>query len=227
MKRFVGRPSPSMLVACVALLVALGGTSVAAVRALPRASVNTAAIQNGAVTTGKLANRAVTLAKLSPRARLRGPKGNPGPKGETGNPGPKGDKGDKGDPGPSEAYADTNAGPVALPAGANVRVATLSIPAAGMYVIWAKANLHADPGHTNLTSSACRLGPGAATDPPTTDISWSFVAPGALQVVANSLTLQLAGAAAVNFYCVVSGVSDVRDVKLVAIKVGALTTSTG
>jgi hypothetical protein len=95
-----------------------------------------------------------------------------------------------------------------------------------MYVIWAKATLHADPGHTQLTSSACRLGTGQATGPPN-DVSWAFVAPGALQTVAAMLTQEFSQATSVNFYCVVSGLSDVRGIKLVAIKVGTLTTSTG
>src|SRR6266849_3724872 len=124
MRRFAWRPSPSMVVACIALLIALGGTGMAAVGALPRGSVNTAAIRNGAVTTPKLANSAVTLAKLASNARIAGPKGDPGPRGGTGSPGPKGDKGDTG---PSDAYVDTNEGPVTLPALTDVRVATVSL----------------------------------------------------------------------------------------------------
>ena len=211
-----------MVVACAALLVALGGTGIAAVGALPRGSVNTAAIRDGAVTTKKLANKAVTLAKLAPSARIPGPKGDPGPKGTSGSPGPKGDKGDTG---PSDAYADTNEGPVTLPALTDVRVATVRVPAAGKYVIWSKATLHADPGHTLLTSSACRLGTGQALT--ANDVSWAFVAPGALETISGILTQEFTEATSVNLYCVVSGVSDVRAIKLVAIKVGTLTTSTG
>jgi hypothetical protein len=169
------------------------------------------------VTTSKLANKAVTLAKLAAGARV------PGPRGQKGDPGPKGDSGQAG---PSDAYVDTNDGPVSLPATTDVRVATVRVPEAGKYVIWAKATLHADPAHTQLTSSACRLGTGQATDA-LTDVSWSFVAPGAEQTVANVTTNQFDGPTSVNFYCVVSGLSDVSGIKLVAIKVGTLTTSTG
>ena len=59
------RPSPAMVVACVALLVALGGTSVAAVQALAPNSVGPAQLRAGAVTTPKLRNRTVTGAKLA------------------------------------------------------------------------------------------------------------------------------------------------------------------
>jgi hypothetical protein len=44
----VGRPSPALVVACLALAVALGGTSYAAV-ILPKNSVGTAQLKRGAV----------------------------------------------------------------------------------------------------------------------------------------------------------------------------------
>lgn len=78
------RLSPAMAVACVALLVALGGTSIAAETALAPGSVTTAAIRNGAVTTTKLHSNAVTLSKLAPSARIPGPKGDPGTNGTNG-----------------------------------------------------------------------------------------------------------------------------------------------
>lgn len=95
------KPSPAMLVAMVALFVALGGSSYAAL-ALPRNSVDTKQIKKSAVTTKKIKNKAVTSKKVknnsllvtdfkaSARAGLRGPQGLPGT---------KGDKGDQGAPG--------------------------------------------------------------------------------------------------------------------------------
>ena len=59
------RPSPAMVVACLALLVALGGTSVAAVQALAPNSVGTAQLRANAVTAAKIKNRNVTGAKLA------------------------------------------------------------------------------------------------------------------------------------------------------------------
>lgn len=222
MRRFVRGLSPSMVVACIALLVALGGVGVAAVK-LPANSVGSRQIQPNAVTSGKVKNGSLREIDFSPGQLPRGPAGPIGPQGPKGD---KGSKGDQGPAGPTNAYVDTNPGPVALPALADVRAATLPVPAAGTYVIWARATLHPDPAHTQLTSSACRLGPGSATDA-LTDVSWAYVAPGALHTVASVTTRQFDGATAVNFYCVVSGVSDVRDIRLVAIKVGALTATTG
>ena len=61
MSRWIVRPSPALTVACLALLVALGGTSVAAVSQLvPRNSVGTAQLRDSAVTTVKVRNNAIT-----------------------------------------------------------------------------------------------------------------------------------------------------------------------
>jgi hypothetical protein len=57
-----------MVVASVALLVALGGTSVAAVVNVPNNSVTTAKIANNAVTTPKIKNSAVNASKIASNA---------------------------------------------------------------------------------------------------------------------------------------------------------------
>jgi hypothetical protein len=100
MRRLLRRPSPAMFVACLALLVALGGTSVAAVSQLARNSVGTAQLRNNAVTTPKIRNNAVTTAKVLNRS-LRAvdfaagqlPQGPAGPAGPTGPAGPAGPAG--------------------------------------------------------------------------------------------------------------------------------------
>jgi hypothetical protein len=83
--------SPSMVVALVALLVALGGTSYAALK-LPRNSVGSAQIKKNAVTSSKVKARSLRLSDLSSSARngLDGERGPQGPKGDTGPPGPPG-----------------------------------------------------------------------------------------------------------------------------------------
>lgn len=98
------RPSPAMVVACLALIVALGGTSVAAVTQLvPRNSVGPRQIQFGAVTGPKIRNNAITSAKVRNRSLLRadfargqlpaGPTGPAGPAGPAGAAGPAGPAG--------------------------------------------------------------------------------------------------------------------------------------
>jgi hypothetical protein len=53
-------PSPALVVASLALVAALAGTSVAAVSQVPRGSVGTAQLKNGAVTSPKIRTGAVT-----------------------------------------------------------------------------------------------------------------------------------------------------------------------
>ena len=59
------RLSPAMVVACIALTVALGGTSVAAIQALPKNSVGTKQLKKNAVTGPKIKANAVTGAKVA------------------------------------------------------------------------------------------------------------------------------------------------------------------
>jgi hypothetical protein len=60
-------PSPAMVVACIALAVALGGTSYAAIK-LPRNSVGTNQLQKNAVVASKLNARSVGPQKLQNNA---------------------------------------------------------------------------------------------------------------------------------------------------------------
>lgn len=60
MRGLIGhRPSPALVVACIALLVALGGTSYAAIR-LPANSVGTKQLKNSAVTSLKVKDNSIT-----------------------------------------------------------------------------------------------------------------------------------------------------------------------
>jgi hypothetical protein len=68
MRKIVRRlPSPAMVVACIALAVALGGTSYAAIK-LPRNSVGTKQLQKNAVVASKLSARSVGPQKLQNNA---------------------------------------------------------------------------------------------------------------------------------------------------------------
>ncbi len=86
------RPSPAMVVACLALLVALGGTGYAASK-LPANSVGTAQLQPNAVTSAKVKNATLLAADFKSGQIPKGPAGPPGaqgPKGDTGAAGPAG-----------------------------------------------------------------------------------------------------------------------------------------
>jgi hypothetical protein len=93
MRGFFRRPSPAMVVACLALFVALTGTSVAVVAAMPANSVGTAQLKNNAVISTKVKNRSLKAVDF---ATGQLPRGQIGPAGPAGPAGPKGEKGDKG-----------------------------------------------------------------------------------------------------------------------------------
>ena len=101
MKRLGQRTTFANLTALVALFIALGGTSYAAL-SLPRNSVGLAQIKARAVGPSELRtqavsgrsvrNRSLTVSDIAPssRAALRGQQGVPGPQGVQGPPGPTG-----------------------------------------------------------------------------------------------------------------------------------------
>jgi hypothetical protein len=103
MRKLWRRPSPAMVVACFALLVALSGTGMAAATQLARNSVGTPQLKDSAVSNPKIKNNAVNSAKVAARSLLRsdfapgqlpagpvGPQGPAGPQGAAGPAGPAG-----------------------------------------------------------------------------------------------------------------------------------------
>ena len=113
-----------MIVACAALLVALGGTSIAAVSALPLASVGTPQLKNKAVTNAKLATNAVTTGKVKNGSLRRGDfAANSLPVGPRGFPGLQGPQGPQGATGPT--------GPAGVISAITVRTASVSVPGEG------------------------------------------------------------------------------------------------
>src|SRR5215218_7222875 len=64
-RRIRSRCSPALVVACLALLVALGGTSYATVIAIPANSVGTPQLKPASVTAAKLAANAVRTAQVA------------------------------------------------------------------------------------------------------------------------------------------------------------------
>jgi hypothetical protein len=151
-----------LVVAGVALLLSLTGTSIAAVEVtLPRNSVGTIQLKNNAVTSAKLASNAVTSAKIASSAvtgakiaanAITTDKVKDGTlvkedfkAGEL--------------PAPIAAFASFVNGPVAVPA-SSTQLASLTIPNPGSYVIWGKAYFTA-PLTNTIT---CRLQAGSDFD---------------------------------------------------------------
>ena len=71
------RPSPAMVIACIALTVALGGTSFAAVT-LARNSVGTKQLKKNAVISSKVKNGSLLRADFKSGQVPAGPQGPPG-----------------------------------------------------------------------------------------------------------------------------------------------------
>ena len=98
--RRVPRPSPAMVVALVALLVAMSGTAVAASKVLITSSSQ---IKNGAISSADLSKKA--RKSLTGKAGKTGAAGAPGPAGANGTNGAAGAPGKDGANGSAVAYA--------------------------------------------------------------------------------------------------------------------------
>lgn len=110
--RWLKAPSPTLVIALIALFVALGGTTYAAT-SLPRNSVGTAQLKRGAVTRNKISTKTIRTLK-----------GDRGPRGLQGIQGLQGDTGERG---PSDAYTEPS--PFAafqVPAGTYLIVARIA-----------------------------------------------------------------------------------------------------
>jgi hypothetical protein len=103
------RPSPALVLAIIALILATSGTSIAGTQ-----------VVNRLITSRQIKDGSIQLRDLSPRARRvlkgnRGLRGVPGRQGTAGTSGAKGDKGDQGEPGTSLFNAAT------IPSGTTIR----------------------------------------------------------------------------------------------------------
>jgi hypothetical protein len=137
------RPSPALVIACIALTIALGGTSYAAIT-LPRNSVGTAQLKTNAVNSAKVKNRSLRAidfrrGQLPRGARgpqgaqgIQGIQGTQGAQGAQGIQGLKGDKGDAGAPGSAVAYAFVKADGT-LDTARSKNVASVTHPTTGAY----------------------------------------------------------------------------------------------
>jgi len=121
MRKHLRKPSPAMIVACLALLVALSGTGMAAATQLGRNSVGTLQLKDSAVTNAKVRNNAINSTKVAARLLLRSDFA-PGqlPAGPVGPQGPAGPTGAAGATGP--------AGPAGVVGPVTVRQASVTVP---------------------------------------------------------------------------------------------------
>jgi hypothetical protein len=122
------RPTPALIVACIALFVALGGTGVAVVSVqAPKSSVGTQALRNGAVTSVKVKNFTLVRKDFKKGTLLRGAPGAPGRAGAAGPPGPTGPAG----PGARWALVRADGTIIAQSGG----ISPTAKPATGSYIL--------------------------------------------------------------------------------------------
>lgn len=114
------RPSPALVISCLALFVALGGGAYAAI-ALPKNSVGAKQLKANAVTSAKVADGSLAATDFAagqlPAGQTgpAGPKGADGARGAQGEPGPVGATGPAGTDGSNGTNgADGAAGPAGL-----------------------------------------------------------------------------------------------------------------
>jgi hypothetical protein len=90
MLRSIPRPSPAMVIACLALAVALSGTSYAVGLNVPANSVGTPQLKANAVVSSKVKNRSLLAVDFKTGQLPRGAPGPRGAKGDAGSPGVSG-----------------------------------------------------------------------------------------------------------------------------------------
>ena len=206
------RPSPAMIVALCALVVALSGTSYAALK-LPKSSVGPKQLKKNAVSSSKKVKRGALLLsdfKKSQRSRLRGPQGVPGLVGETGA------RGATGPVGPSNAYTAAPASQVA-----NEDVTLSNLPP-GSYVIMAKA--YAYTLGDGIYQVNCDLTAGGVEDSISTTIAKQAATENFVQEsLSQHLTRVLTSGGSATFRCNEStGSVGIYGPRITAIRVGSV-----
>jgi hypothetical protein len=125
----IGRHLRGHAVAYVALFFALGGTSIAAVNALPNNSVGSPQIKNGSIQKVDISKRTVSsLRGLRGLRGLQGPAGPTGATGATGAAGAKGDTGAAGTPA-TKLFAAVNGDCASIARGSGATGVGLDFPA--------------------------------------------------------------------------------------------------
>jgi hypothetical protein len=224
------------LAACLVLLLALGGTGGAAVaQAPPSNSVGTAQLKNNAVTSPKIKNNAVVAAKIASNAvvaaKLAGNAVVAGKIASNAVTAPKiaanavtGDKVQDGSLAaadlaagalpPSDAFGRFLNGPIAVPTSATT-IGSLTVPAAGNYVIFGKAYFTSPVVPGTVT---CRLEAGTNFDESQTRVATD--APSTLSLIVLN---NFAAAGSVNLTCSATLSQQANFIKIVALRVANLT----
>jgi hypothetical protein len=226
--RRIPRPSPALVVACIALLVALGGTSIAAVSQLAPNSVGTSQLKNNAVVTAKIKSGGVTASDIAANAVVAAKIASNAVTGAkiAGNAVNSAKVADGSlaaadlaagtIPAPTDALVRFLNGPVAVPATLTT-LANLSIPAAGSYLIVAKAYV------SGTGTVTCRVEAG-------TDFDESRATPSSAlepQTITTVVGHTFAAAGSIDFRCSRGALADASAnfIKIAAIRVANVTIS--
>lgn len=195
------RPSPAMVVACIALLAALAGTGVAAIQLAAPNRVGSAAVIDGSLQKGDFEAGLIVPGKVGAR-------------------GPAGTAGAAGPAGPSDAYWAVADEKVAVGNSGYTPVATLRLPGAGTYLVWARGISRSSSSPDDVVK--CELRAGG-----TVDTTWRYLAGIASELISSFIVGDFA-AGNVTFSC--TGASPkvtVGSALVTALKVGNLTPSAG
>ena len=212
LRRF--KPSGSMVISLIALVMAMSGTAVAA------SLITSKQIKDGTIQTQDLAKKAL--------AQLKGKSGAPGPAGAAGAKGDKGDAGDAGPTGPTGPAGDT--GPIG-PSDAyasndpsyphnNTWMISKNLPA-GKYVI--QASMGAYNVGPNIAEVDCAEGGGTSADSP--NGPFAFLGAGLGATLSGNWATTFASPGTATYLCLMTtGTGPVRlgFAKLTAIRVGTI-----
>ena len=162
-KKFFRKPSPAMVIACMALFVALGGASYAAI-SIPNNSVGTAQLKANAVISSKVKNHSLKAVDFAQGQLPKGAKGDTGAQGLTGTAGVKGDTGAAGAQGLTGAKGDIGATGAAGAQGASGVVTTGAF--SGQVTTLVASSLYVFAGGpATITTTASQRLTGAAEVP--------------------------------------------------------------
>jgi hypothetical protein len=225
----VGHGRYASVTATLALVVALGGTSYAAV-ALPKNSVGSKQIKKNGVASSDIRANAVTSAKVKDASLLKtdflAGQLPAGAKGAAGAPGAPGAKGDPGAQGPSEAYHAFSNTILTSPAANAAFFEVLALPAvpAGSYVITATVSVENDNAADQEVT--CRLTAGTQTNEALigvgTNAASNDFGSGSMQIATTFAAATAATLSCNNPGGAVSD-TDVYNRRITAIHVGSLT----